>query len=119
MGQAKHRGSLEARVETAIKAKDHRIEALRETLAIPERIKFCGYLVKVDETDEFLATIHNGIYGYVGNPETALRLNDFDEAWKLARDEHGEVVVALFDFGAKLVVANMPQEPANEVPAAV
>ena len=109
MGQAKNRGPLEARIEAAIQSKDHRIESLRETLSIPERIKFCGYRVKVDEANEFLGP-DNGESRYVDSPEKALSFKAFDEAKELARAEQGEVVVAMFDFGAKLLVANVPDE---------
>ena len=110
MGQAKNRGPLEARIEAALQSKDQRIESLREVLGIPERVKFCGYLVKVDEANEFLGAIDNGVYGFVGAPESAISFDTFDEAQKLIRAGQGEVVVALFDFGAKLLVANVPDE---------
>jgi len=109
MGQAKNRGPLEARIEAALQAKDQRIESLREVLGIPERVKFCGYLVKVDEADEFLGAINGDVYSYVGAPESALSFGTFDEARELARDDQGEVVVALFDFGAKVIVVNVPE----------
>jgi hypothetical protein len=116
MGQAKNRGSLEARINAAVQTKDYRIESLRKILGIPERVMFNGYLVKVDQTDEFLGAINNGVYGFVGAPENALSFNAFDDARNLARAEQGEIVVALFDFGSKLIVANVQDEPDTREP---
>ena len=109
MGQARNRGPLEARIDAAVQSKDQRIESLRETLGIPERIKFCGYRVKVDEADEFLGP-ENAENRYVDSPEKALSFKVFDEAKNQARSEQGEVVVAMFDFGAKLLVAHVPDQ---------
>ena len=57
MGQAKQRGSLEERIELASSGRDERIGALRETLGIPDAVKFGGYLVKVDDGDEFVSAL--------------------------------------------------------------
>jgi len=112
MGQARNRGSLEARIEAAAQLKDQRIESLRELLGIPERVAFNGYLVKIDRSDEFLGAINDdGSYAFVGAPESAVRFAAFDDARTLARAEQGEVVVALFDFGSKVIVVNVPDEP--------
>lgn len=111
MGEAKNRGPLEARIETAIQAKDSRIEKLRKDLGIPERVEFCGYLVKVDTADQFLGAIDDGAYSFVTSPEQAFSYGVFDDAFELARPDQGEVVVALFDFGKKLIVANVTDLP--------
>lgn len=112
MGQAKNRGPLEARIEAAkqssIQNNDPVIESLRETLEIPERIKFLGYRVKVDSANQFLVTVADGARNYVETPETATVFRGFDEATAMTQAERGEVVVAVFDFGAKLLVANVP-----------
>lgn len=112
MGQAKNRGPLEARIEAAkqssIQSRDPVIESLRETLEIPARIKFLGYRVKVDSANQFLATVADGARHYVETPETATVFHGFDEASAMTQAEQGEVVVAVFDFGAKLLVANVP-----------
>lgn len=113
MGQAKNRGPLAARIEAAEQLKDRRIESLREILGIPERVAFSGYLVKVDRCDEFLGAINDGAYAFVDAPESAVSFAAYDDARKLARAEQGEVVVALFDFGAKVIVVNVPDEPAT------
>lgn len=110
MGQAKNRGSLEARIEAAIKSKDPRIDKLRADLGIPDSIRFKGYLLKVDDQDEFVADVSDGVYGFAASPEQALQFQTFDQARELARAEHGEVVVALFDFGSKLVVAHVSDD---------
>ena len=111
MGQAKSRGSLEERIEAAIKLKDPRIEKLRADLSIPEKVMFSGYLIKVDDQDKFVADVSDGIYGFASSPEQALQFQTFDQARDLTRAEHGEVVVALFDFGRKLVVAHVNDDP--------
>lgn len=112
MGQAKNRGPLEARVEAAkqssIQSRDPVIESLRETLEIPARIKFLGYRVKLDSANQFLVTVVDGARNYVETPETATVFHGFDEATAMMLAEQGEVVVAVFDFGAKLLVANVP-----------
>ena len=111
MGEARNRGPLEARVESAIKSRDLRLESLRETLGIPDSVKFGGYLVKIDDRDDgFLGHSNNGSRVYVGSPEQAIQFRTFDEANAQVQVEQGEVVVALFDFGAKLVVANVPAD---------
>ena len=120
MGQAKNRGPLEARIEAALKSRDLRIESLRDLLGIPEQVNFCGYLVKVDQADQFLSAINDGKYDYIAAPESALSFSSFDDAQKLTRAEQGEVVVALFDFGSKLIVANVPDDTDladNDAPA--
>lgn len=116
MGQAKNRGPLEARVEAAkqssIQSRDPVIESLRATLEIPERIKFMGYRVKVDSANRFLATDADGTRRYAETPETATVFHGFDEATAMVQAGQGEVVVAVFDFGAKLLVANVPTDKA-------
>lgn len=110
MGQAKQRGSLEERIEMAGKHHDERIGALRETLGIPDAVKFGGYLVKVDAGDEFISAISDVQRAYSSSPEEAKVFAAFDEAIAVADGARGEVVVALFDFGAKLLVANVPED---------
>lgn len=117
MGQAKNRGSLEERVEAAIKSKDPRLEKLRADLGIPERVTFSGYLLKVDDQDKFVSDVSDGIYGFATSPEQALQFQTFDQARDLARAEHNEVVVALFDFGSKLLVAHVSDDPEASVSA--
>ena len=107
MGQAKSRGSLETRIESAVKAKDPRLEKLRADLGLPARISFGGYLVKVDDKDEFLGEISNGVHGFVASPEQALRFETYEEANDQARTEQNEVIVARFEFGEKIIVAHV------------
>ena len=107
MGQANSRGSLETRISAALASKDPRLEKLRADLGLPEKVQFGGYLVKVDDQDEFLGDINNGIYGFVASPEQALQFESFDDANDKARSAQNEVVVTLFEFGSKLVVAHV------------
>ena len=88
MGQAKQRGSLEERIELASHSRDERVGALRETLGIPDAVKFGGYLVKVDAGDEFVSALGDK-RAYASSPD---------------------------DFGEKVIVVNVPDEPDGVAP---
>ena len=115
MGQAKQRGSLEERIELASAGRDERVGALRETLGIPDAVKFGGYLVKVDDGDEFVSALGDQ-RAYASSPDEAKVFGAFDEAIAVADSARGEVVVALFDFGAKVIVVNVPEEVEGVAP---
>ena len=115
MGQAKQRGSLEERIELASHGRDERVGALRETLGIPDAVKFGGYLVKVDDGDEFVSALGDQ-RSYASSPDEAKVFGAFDEAIAVADSARGEVVVALFDFGAKVIVVNVPEEVEGVAP---
>ena len=108
MDQANSRGSQESRITPTSATKDPRLEKLRADFGLPEKVQFGGYLVKIDDKDEFLGDISNGIYGYVTSPEQSLSYDLFDDANDKATSEVNEVVVALlFEFGSKLIVAHV------------
>ena len=106
-GPSKKGGSVESRIESVVFSNDTRLAKLRADLDLPDKVQFGGYLLKVDDQDEFLGDISNGVYGFVTSPEQALQFNSFDDANLKARPEQREVVVALFEFGSKLIVAHV------------
>ena len=107
MGQGKHGDSVESHIESVASSNDSRLAKLRADLGLPDKVQFGGYLVKVNDQDEFLGDISNGVHGFVASPEQALPFESFDDANSKARPEQREVVVALFEFGRKLIVAHV------------
>ena len=47
---------------------DPRLAKLRADLGLPDKVQFSGYLVKVDDQNEFLGDISNGTYSFVASP---------------------------------------------------
>lgn len=115
MGQAKNRGPLAARIEAAAQLKDQRIEyRCANCSAFPKALPSAAIWSRSIAPTSFFGAINDdGAYAFVGAPESAVRFAAFDDARKLARAEQGEVVVALFDFAAKVIVVNVPDEPAT------
>ena len=107
MGQAKNGVPVESHINSVASSTDPRLAKLRADLGLPAKVPFSGYLVKVNDQDEFLGDISNGTHGFVASPEQALRFESFDDANSKARLEQSEVVVALFEFGNKLIVAHV------------
>ena len=79
-GPSKKGGSVESRIESVVFSNDTRLAKLRADLDLPDKVQFGGYLLKVDDQDEFLGDISNGVYGFVTSPEQALQFNSFDDA---------------------------------------
>ena len=84
------------------------IDELKKNLGLPSDAIFCGYLVHIEDKDEFLAFIEETDLAtkraFVGNPEDAQRFDEFGDAFKVARKDKNEIVVGLFDLGKQLYV---------------
>lgn len=84
------------------------LEELKKELGLPSDAEFCGYLVHVEDKDEFLGMIEETDLaikrGFVGNPEQALKFDEFGDALKVTRKEKNEIVVGLFDLGKQLLI---------------
>lgn len=84
------------------------LEELKKDIGLPNDAEFCGYLVHVEDKDEFLGMIEETDLatkrGFVGNPEHALKFDEFGDAYKVARKEKSEIVVGLFDLGKQLII---------------
>lgn len=117
MGQAKNRGSREDRIAAALEEQNRKIEEVRKGLDLPEDSKFCGYLVHIYESDEFLHEIDDSPAAtkrlFVKTPELAYRFTNFMDAYKWVRPIKGETVVGLFDIGEKFLVAQLMDDPAS------
>ncbi|MDD2770355.1 MAG: hypothetical protein PHT19_16660 [Methylococcus sp.] len=57
MGEAKRRGSKEARQEQAKSNSQQAFNKLQEEYGLPDHAKFCGYVVYIPGSDEFLSKI--------------------------------------------------------------
>lgn len=95
-------------VALSVGLKKTSLDDLRKQLGLPNDAEFCGYLVHVEDKDEFLGLIEETNLatkrGFVESPEHAKRFDEFGDAFKVARKEKNEIVVGLFDLGKQLCV---------------
>jgi hypothetical protein len=109
MGQAKKRGTSEARLAEALGLRERKVADVRKELGLPEDAEYLGYIVHLPEKDEFLhSVIDNSAMtsrGFADKPENAKTFKTFDEAYKLARKAKGEVVAVLFETDNRYFVA--------------
>lgn len=117
MGQAKSRGSRDQRIAEALEEQNRKIEEVRKGLSLPDDTKFCGFLVHIYESDEFLHEIDASVAmtkrTFVKIPELAHRFENFNDAHKCVRPAKGETVVGLFDLGEKYLVAQLMDDPSS------
>lgn len=108
MGQAKQRGARSDRVAEALGLKKKNLDDLKKELELPDDAVFCGYVVHIEEKDEFLASIKESPSfterTFAKTPELAIRYDEFIDAYDVARAEKGEIVVILFDIGSQFKV---------------
>lgn len=111
MGESKKRGGKEDRVAQALGLQKKRLEDLIKELRLPEDTVFCGYLIHVVQSDEFIHSIEDTPIAikraFVRTPELAKRYDEFQDAYRYARYDKDEVVVALFDIGDMYQVARI------------
>lgn len=92
----------------AIGIKQISLEELKLKLELPEGAEFCGYLVYVEDKDEFLASITETKLiverAFVKSPEYAKRFDMFGDAHIASRIEKNEMVVGLFDLGKQFQI---------------
>jgi len=117
MGQAKSRGSRDQRIAEALREQNRKIDEVRKGLSLPAGSIFCGFLVHIYETDEFLHEIDASAAltrrAFTKTPELARRFDNFNDAYKCVRQERGEAVVGLFDLGDKYLVAQLMDDPSS------
>lgn len=108
MGQAKQRGAKADRVAEALGLKKRNVNDLKKELRLPDDAEFCGYLVHIKSSDEFLHEIIDTPSAvqrkFSKTPELAKRFEEFIDAYEVARKERDEIVVILFDIGKQLVI---------------
>ena len=84
------------------------LDDIRKELKLPNDAEFCGYLIHIDASDEFLHEVMDTPTtikrAFVKAPDLAKRFETFDEAYKYVRAEKDEVVVVLFDIGKQFMV---------------
>jgi hypothetical protein len=84
------------------------LEDIKKEYKLPDDAKFCGYLVHIEEADEFLAKIEETPTvtkrAFSKSPEHALVFDEVSEAFNLARAEKNEIVAGMFDVGSQLLV---------------
>ncbi|MBC7198382.1 MAG: hypothetical protein H5U32_03935 [Pseudomonas balearica] len=121
MGQAKNRGSLEQRIEQAkaeraelaekLGLEKRTIGEIKSDLGLPEDARFHGYAVHNPEKDDFLSIYSDTkdaiTKQWVNSPAGAKCFEDFVDAYKLARADHGEIVVGVFETDYQWLVADV------------
>lgn len=103
MGQAKSRGTREERIQQAqeqqIVRQPTSIDDIRKELNIPTEAKFCGCIVTIKGTDDFLAAIEDKGTGvnptYCPTPAYALRYGTREDANTVAASLARPAVSAL------------------------
>ena len=84
------------------------LDDIKKELKLPNDAEFCGYLIHIEASDEFLHEVTDTAAitkrAFVNTPDLAKRFETFDEAYKYVRAEKDEVVVVLFDIGRQFMV---------------
>lgn len=108
MGESKRRGTRTERVAEALGLEKHNLDDFKKEHGLPADAEFCGYLIHIEKSDEFLASIEDTPSAtkriFAKTPELAMRFKEFGEANDLARAEKNEIVAGMFDFGTQLFV---------------
>ena len=115
MGQAKNRGSFEERRAAALEAEANahglvkrQISDVLEELGLPAETTFCGYVVHIPKSDEFLGSFRSDAVmstrAWARKPEHAHVFQSYGDAQKWV-EKDGEVVVGLFETPTQFVVA--------------
>lgn len=114
MGQAKQRGTAEARAQRAREKRREGlqpvdVDELRAAHGVPSDAEFVGFVVWLRERDEFLVHLEDmpmltkRAYGPV--VEAAVRFPNWDDAAPHAKaSKHPAVVAAAFDMGKQIAV---------------
>jgi hypothetical protein len=112
MGEAKKRGTLEERLKQANINQQQILEGLREEYGFPENAKFCGYIVHLPESDEFLADIKitssSSVRAFAKLPDYAKLFRHQADAEKAAKHCKQKTYVAfLIDIGKQFCVIGL------------
>lgn len=114
MGQAKQRGTAAERAEQAREQRRDRLKAisvdeLRATHELPTEAEFIGFVVWIQDRDEFLVqfddtpAVTKRVYGSV--VESAVRFPSWDAAAShAAASKYPAIVGAAFDMGKQIAV---------------
>lgn len=112
MGQAKRRGNLDERIKQATSKQQEEINKLKLEHELPGNAEFCGYVVLLSDSDEFLASLTITAdftqRGFAKTPELAKVFKTEDEAKKAAKHCKQDTAIAvLFDVGEQLYVIDL------------
>jgi hypothetical protein len=84
------------------------LDDIKKELKLPNNAEFCGYLIYIEASDEFLQEVTDTPTAtkraFVKMPDLAKRFETFDQAYKYVRAEKDEIVVVLFDIGKQYMV---------------
>ena len=82
-----------------------RVKNVKNSLGLPNKTKFCGFVIHIPLCDEFIAEINENefskLIGYSSTPEYALKFSSYDKAVKTSKkcDKYKTVIGYLFDVG--------------------
>lgn len=82
-----------------------RVKNMKNSLGLPKKTKFCGFVIHVPICDEFIANIQENKYskviGYSAIPDYALKFSSYEKAVKTSKkcDKYETVIGYLFDLG--------------------
>lgn len=109
MGQSKYQGALDTYFVDAFDEHNVEVREIRKELDLPSDARFCGFLIYIPETEEYLHEIDDSAdeasRAFVSSPQQARRFSTFAEVRKLARRDRSEAIVAMFDLGQQHIMA--------------
>ena len=110
MGEARNRGTAAQRIAEAHERMTLEVERARKDMGYDESAKFCGFVIYVPETDDYLGKVKQTkdatLWGYVRSPENALKYEDPLRAHIVASELAKRAVVGvMFDLGSQFGVA--------------
>ncbi|MDC7716589.1 hypothetical protein PQU95_05105 [Vogesella sp. DC21W] len=114
MGQAKKRGSREQRIADALGLNQRTLVDIKKEYGLPATAEFLGYGVHLPVPDEFLAMFEDTAVAtkkaWCKNPQAALTMDSFADAYETSRKCRDSTVVGIFDLGDQIYVAQIGGE---------
>lgn len=111
MGQAKNRGTKEQRIADALGLKQRPLADIKKEYGLPDSAEFLGYGIHLPEPDEFLAMFEEAAgatkKAWAKDPQAALTVDNFADAYETSRKCRGSIVVGMFDLGDQIYVAQV------------
>lgn len=108
MGQAKNRSSREQRIADALGLKQRALAEIKKEYGLPETAEFLGYGVHLPEPDEFLVMFKDTAgatkKAWSKDPQAALTMDSFADAYETSRKCQDSTVVGMFDLGDQIYV---------------
>jgi len=109
LGQSKYQGSLDTYFADAFDEQNIEVHEIRRELDLPGDARFCGFLIYIPETEEYLYEVDDSTdeasRAFGSSPQWARRFSTFTEVRKLARTDLNEAIVAMFDLGKQHIMA--------------